>query len=55
MWRELKGKTVAEEDEEFIEAEEENVEQIQFIGSRKRSRNSGNDVVGVSYEVEDVD
>lgn len=49
-----KGKSVVKEDEEFMEAKEENVEQIQFIGSRKRGRNSGNDV-GISYEVDDVD
>ncbi|KAB2615138.1 hypothetical protein D8674_021726 [Pyrus ussuriensis x Pyrus communis] len=43
-----KGKSVVEEDEEFIEAEEENVEQIQFVERRKRGRNSEGKLVGLA-------
>ncbi|KAB2596000.1 hypothetical protein D8674_031450 [Pyrus ussuriensis x Pyrus communis] len=35
-----KGKNTMEEDEEFMETEEENNEHVQYLGSRKRGRNS---------------
>lgn len=50
-----KGKNTMEEDDEFMEVEEENNEQMQYSGSMKRGRNSGNGDVGASYVVEDVD
>ncbi|TQD72049.1 hypothetical protein C1H46_042426 [Malus baccata] len=44
-----KGKNTMEEDEEFMKAEEENNEQIQYLWSKKRGRNNGNGNVGASY------
>ncbi|KAB2617222.1 hypothetical protein D8674_013091 [Pyrus ussuriensis x Pyrus communis] len=44
-----KGKNSMEEDEEFMKAKEENNEQIQYLGSRKRGRNNGTGNVSASY------
>ncbi|KAM1724365.1 hypothetical protein ACFX13_022862 [Malus domestica] len=49
-----KGKATVEEEDEFMEAEEENLELLQIGGSRKRVRNSG-DGNGSGFVVKDVD
>ncbi|KAM1720967.1 hypothetical protein ACFX12_022563 [Malus domestica] len=49
-----KGKAAVEEEDEFMEAEEENLELLEIGGSRKRVRNSG-DENGSGFVVEDVD